>query len=91
MDKETELVEIRQKMKQLLVEQLSLEDITSEEIEDDMPLFGEGIGLDSLDAVEIVVLLQRNFDIEIKDLEKSRDVFKSVNTLAEYVYEKRHA
>lgn len=89
MDKESQLIEIKQKMKQLLVEQLSLEDITPEEIEDDMSLFGDGLGLDSLDAVEIVVLLQRNFDIEVKDLEKSREIFRSVNTLSEYVYEKK--
>ena len=88
MDKDAQLAEIRQKLKMHLVEQLSLEDITPEEITDDMQLFGEGLGLDSLDAVEIVVLLQRNFNLEVKDMEQSREVFTSVNTLAEYVYEK---
>lgn len=88
MDKETKLAEIKKELKVLLVEQLSLEDITPEEIGDDMQLFGEGLGLDSLDAVEIVVLLQRNFNIEVKDLEQSREVFSSVGTLAEYIYEK---
>lgn len=91
MDKETKLAEIRECLKVLLVEQLSLEDITPEEIGDDMQLFGEGLGLDSLDAVEIVVLLQRNFNLEVKDLEKSREVFTSVNTLAEYIYEQQSA
>jgi len=91
MDKDSQLAEIKTKLKELLVEQLALEDITPEEIEDDCELFGEGLGLDSLDAVEIVVLLQRNFNIEVKDLEKSREVFRSVNTLAEYVYEKSNA
>lgn len=91
MDKDSRLAEIKTKLKELLVEQLSLEDITPEEIEDDCELFGEGLGLDSLDAVEIVVLLQRNFNIEVKDLEKSREVFRSVSTLAEYVYEKSEA
>ena len=88
MDKETQLSEIKEKLKVLLVEQLSLEDVTPEEIKDDMELFGEGLGLDSLDAVEIVVLLQRNFNLEVKDMEKSREVFRSVNTLADYIYEK---
>lgn len=88
MDKETKLAEIKKELKVLLVEQLSLEDITPEEIGDDMQLFGEGLGLDSLDAVEIVVLLQRNYNLEVKDMEQSREVFTSVNTLAEYVYEK---
>ena len=89
MDKETKLAEIKERLKVLLVEQLSLEDIEPGEIGDDMQLFGEGLGLDSLDAVEIVVLLQRNFDLEVKDLEKSREVFTSVNTLAEYIYEQK--
>ncbi len=91
MDKETKLAEIREKLKVLLVDQLSLEDITPEEIEDDAELFGEGLGLDSLDAVEIVVMLQRNFGMEVKDMEKSREVFRTIATLADYVYEKTEA
>lgn len=91
MDKETRLAEIRKELKVLLVEQLSLEDITPEEIGNEMQLFGEGLGLDSLDAVEIVVLLQRNFNLEVKDMEQSREVFTSVSSLAEYVYEKTNA
>ncbi len=88
MDKETKLAEIREKLKVLLVDQLSLDDVEPEEIEDDAELFGEGLGLDSLDAVEIVVMLQRNFGMEVKDMEKSREVFRTIATLADYVYEK---
>jgi acyl carrier protein len=88
MDKETKLAEIREKLKVLLVDQLSLDDVEPEEIEDDCELFGEGLGLDSLDAVEIVVMLQRNFGMEVKDMEKSREVFRTISTLADYVYEK---
>jgi len=91
MDKETKLAEIREKLKVLLVDQLSLDDIEPDEIEDDAELFGEGLGLDSLDAVEIVVMLQRNFGMEVKDMEKSREVFRTISTLAEYVYEKSEA
>ncbi len=91
MDKETKLAEIREKLKVLLVNQLSLEDIKPEEIEDDCGLFGEGLGLDSLDAVEIVVMLQRNFGMEVKDMEKSREVFRTIRTLADYVYSKTEA
>ena len=90
MDKEARLAEIREQLKVQLVDQLSLEDVTPEEIENDAPLFGEGLGLDSLDAVEIVVLLQRHFGLEVKDMEKSREVFQSVNTLADFVYEKKN-
>ncbi len=86
MNKEAKLNEIKEKLKQLLVEQLSLEDVAPDDIADDGELFGDGLGLDSLDAVEIVVLLQRNFGLEIKDMEESREVFRSVNSLAEYVY-----
>lgn len=86
MEKETALQEIRDTLKSKLIEQLSLEDITPEEITNDMPLFGEGLGLDSLDAVEIIVLLQRNFDVEVKDAQESREIFKTVNTIAEYIY-----
>jgi len=84
---ENGLVEIRKKLKVLLVENLSLEDVAPEEIKDDEILFGEGLGLDSLDAVEIVVLLQRNFGLEVKDMEKGREIFYSIDTLARYVYE----
>jgi acyl carrier protein len=91
MDKETALQEIRDTLKVKLIEQLSLEDITPEEITDDMPLFGEGLGLDSLDAVEIIVLLQRNFEVEVKDAQASREIFKTVNTLTEYIYTQKNA
>jgi acyl carrier protein len=77
--------EIRKKLKVLLVKNLSLEDIEPEEIADDEILFGEGLGLDSLDAVEIVVLLQRNFNIDIKDAQKARKAFYSVKTLTQYI------
>ncbi len=91
MDKEAKLAEIREKLKVQLVDQLALDDVTPEEIEDDGELFGEGLGLDSLDAVEIVVMLQRNFNLEVKEMEKNREVFRTINTLAEYVYEKTEA
>ena len=81
------LEEIRTELKELLVVNLALEDITPEEIEDDGILFGEGLGLDSLDAVEIVVLIQRNYGLEIIDEEQAREIFQSINPLARWVYE----
>ncbi len=82
-----ELVEIRKKLKTMLVENLSLEDVNPDDIKADEPLFGEGLGLDSLDAVEIVVMLQRNFGLEVKDMNKGREIFYSIDTLAKYVYD----
>ena len=80
------LDEVKQELKRLLVENLSLEGVTAEDIADDMNLFGEGgPGLDSLDGVEVVVILQRNFGIDVKDMQKGREIFRSVNTLAPYV------
>ena len=58
-----------------------------ENIKDDEILFGEGLGLDSLDAVEIVVLLQRNFGLEVKDMNQGKKIFYSVETLVNYIYE----
>ena len=85
--KEKALAEIRKKLKELLVESLSLEDVDPEKIKDDEVLFNEGLGLDSLDAVEIVVLLQRNFGLNIKDINEGMKVLYSIETLTNYVYE----
>ena len=86
-DRDRDLAEIRAKLKELLISNLNMEGVTADRIKDDDALFGEGLGLDSLDAVEIVVILQRHFGVEVKDMEKGREIFRSVNTLANYIYE----
>jgi acyl carrier protein len=82
---------IRQRLKQVIVEDLNLEEMTPEQIGDDEVLFGEGIGLDSLDAVELVVVVKRHFGVEIKDMTEGRKAFASIDTLARFIEERTQA
>lgn len=82
---------LENELKELIIKDLKLVDITPDDIKDEDPLFGEGLGLDSLDAVELVVILQKNYQIETKDMEKSKEVFTSIKTLADYVRSKKGA
>ena len=77
--------DLRRKLKELLIERLKFEDMTPEDIPDDEPLFGGGLGLDSIDALEIVVMLETEFGIKVKNETSARDSFKSISTLANYV------
>ncbi len=82
-------MDIKEKLKQGLIEELNLEDVTPDEIGDDDPLFGDGLGLDSLDAVELVVVIQKHFGVEIKDMEEGRPALQSISTLAAFIKEKQ--
>lgn len=72
-------------LKRALIEELRLEDVTPEDIVEDAPLFGEGLGLDSLDAIELVVLVQRHFGVNMDDVEGARHAFATFNTLVDYI------
>lgn len=74
-----------QTLKEQLIEALNLEDITPDEIDADAPLFGDGLGLDSIDALEIILILERVYGIKMENLENSKQVFYSVQTLADYI------
>ena len=75
-----------QELKASLIEALNLEDITPEEIENNAPLFGEsGLGLDSIDALEIILILERNYGIRIANPAEGKEIFYSVQTLADYI------
>jgi len=82
-------MELNQKLKEMIIEELQIEDITPDEFDDDMPLFGDGLGLDSLDAVELVVQLEVYFGVEIKNIEEGRPALQSINTLAQFVKTKQ--
>ena len=77
--------ELKIKIKKQLIEHLNLEDFNEEDIKDDTPLFGDGLGLDSIDALEIIVMLDRNFNIKISNPEEGAKIFQTVNTIAEYI------
>ena len=81
----TDVQETRTRIKKLIVERLFLEGLDPMEIGDDDPLFGEGLGLDSVDALELVLGLEQEFGIKIKSQEVGREAFASVAALAEYV------
>jgi acyl carrier protein len=73
-------------LKSLLIEELLLEDIVADDILPDEPLFGEGLGLDSIDALEIAVLLDRQYGIKITaEDNRNQAIFASLNSLAEFV------
>ena len=75
-----------QELKASLIEALNLEDITPEEIENNAPLFGEaGLGLDSIDALEIILILERNYGIRIANPAEGKEIIYSVQTLADYI------
>lgn len=74
------------KLKKEIIEVLNLEELAPEDIDENAPLFGvEGIGLDSIDVLELIVLMQNNYDIKITDPNQGEKIFSSVNTMAEYI------
>jgi acyl carrier protein len=87
----SDLDALKLKLKKLLIERLKFEDMTPEDIGDDDPLFEGGLGLDSIDALEIVVMLESEFGLKIKNESAAREYFKSVSTLAQLVSERTGA
>jgi len=80
--------QLNKELKEMIIERLNLE-YRSEEIEEDAPLFGTGLGLDSIDALELAVGIEEIFDVSISD--DQLEVFLSVNTLADYIQSEREA
>lgn len=78
---------LEDELKQVIIDELKLEDVEPDEIADGDMLFGEGLGLDSLDAVELVVVLKKKYSVDLEDMDKAREAFTSVKTLADYIRE----
>lgn len=77
--------DLKRKLKELLIERLKFEDMTPEDISDDEALFEGGLGLDSIDALEIVVMLESEFGLKIKNEASARQYFRSISSLAQLV------
>ena len=76
-------------LKNEIIKVLNLEGVKPEDVSDDGELFGEGLGLDSIDALELIVLLEKNYGIKLKDPAQGKEIFKSVRTMAMYVQANR--
>jgi len=85
----SDVTAFRRELKENLVDWLQLMDKTADDIKDDEPLFKEGLGLDSLDAVEIVILMQRKYGIPQSEVENRRDIFATFASLADFVMANR--
>lgn len=81
--------ELIHSLKIQLIDALNLEDMTPEQIDDNAPLFGDGLGLDSIDALELIVILDKNYGIKLTGPEQGKEIFKSINCIAEYISKNR--
>ena len=80
------MTDTKTKLKSLIIETLDLEDVTPEEIIDHEPLFGEGLGLDSIDALELGLAIKKTFDVKIEaNSEKTKEHFYSINNLVQFI------
>ncbi|NCO53827.1 MAG: acyl carrier protein [Bacteroidetes bacterium CG02_land_8_20_14_3_00_31_25] len=81
--------ELKLQLKQHIIKYLNLLEMTPDDIKDDQPLFGEGLGLDSIDSLELIVLLEREYGIKIQDPKEGRKVLVDINTMLDYIQEYR--
>jgi acyl carrier protein len=79
--------ELIPKVKQMIIDSLRIEGMSPDEIETDAPLFGEGLGLDSIDALQLVVAMEKDFGVVVPDAATGTKVFASVRSMADYIAE----
>jgi acyl carrier protein len=80
---------LKQQLKKQIVEFLNLISVNPEDIKDDEPLFGAGLGLDSIDSIELIVLLSREYGVTIQDPKEGRKILVDINTMADYIEKNR--
>lgn len=80
---------LKNALKEQIIEALNLEDMSVEEISNSEPLFGDGLGLDSIDALELIVLLEREYGIKMDDASKGKTILQSIDTMAEFILSKK--
>lgn len=83
------MADLNTELKQYIIEALNLEDMTPDDIDDEAPLFGEGLGLDSIDALELIVLMEKHYGIRLASAAEGKEIFKSIQTMANYVAKNR--
>ena len=81
--------DLKLELKKNIIELLNLEDVSIEEIKDDDSLFGDGLGLDSIDALELIVMLDKDYGIRLSDPKEGRKIFESIEVMAAYITEHR--
>lgn len=77
--------DLRTELKEKIIEQLNLEDMKVADIDDSDMLFGDGIGLDSIDALELIVLLEKDYGIKLTDPKEGKKIFVNISTMADYI------
>ena len=80
---------LKQELKEKIIDVLNLEDIAVEDVNDIDPLFGDGLGLDSIDALELIVMLDKDYGIKLADPKEGKAIFQSIETMAKYISENR--
>lgn len=83
------MAELKEELKGKIIEVLNLEDIAVADISDSDPLFGEGLGLDSIDALELIVLMDKEYGIKLSDPKQGKNIFQSIESMAAYIAENR--